>query len=554
MSVDMLDSELYKMFDKLSIRSQEAIINENEFDDYKTYMHIKRPIEEDFEKAIQKHLIPKNKSIIFLVGNVGDGKSHLLSYMTSKYMKDIEDYKVVVHNDATETTSPNKTAIETLLNLFYPFNDSNLNNGEEDRLIVAINLGVLTNFVDELSNHSEYTILKNFILESNVLDSHNVEKIENEYFKIVSFIGQSNIEIIDNKIGSNFYKRAMQKVFSTKEENPYFQAYLNDINSGRIDYIHKNYELLLRNDVKEAIVNLLLRAEIEYKTLISARSLFNLFYDITVPNPNITNNKKSLPYLLFENVNKSELLSIIAEFDPIKNQTKKIDDISIKLYHAQDYMEKTMELLGEENSFNYVFSGLKNKKSDFKEYLNSYIRICYLLNYNSDIFDFSIYNEFIDIIVNIKSGKLERRILDLVKNNYYKWNGDIGDKNKIIKNPSDSKIKLLIASDFKSKKQMVVGANIVLSIEINNRLIDVAIDYNTFVLLKKLESGYFLKGIDKQKAINFDQFITEIIRVSEEDSSDVYLYNVETKDKYILSKDTMELNDNVIEDYSIKRM
>lgn len=40
-------SELLGLFNKLSIKSKDAIINENEFDSFKEYMHIERPIEKN---------------------------------------------------------------------------------------------------------------------------------------------------------------------------------------------------------------------------------------------------------------------------------------------------------------------------------------------------------------------------------------------------------------------------------------------------------------------------------------------------------------------------
>ena len=81
-----------------------------------------------------------------LSGSVGDGKSHLLSYMKYKHPDLMENFSI--HNDATESFDPNLTAIETLNKVLEPFSDENINESNE-KLILAINLGILSNLMDD---------------------------------------------------------------------------------------------------------------------------------------------------------------------------------------------------------------------------------------------------------------------------------------------------------------------------------------------------------------------------------------------------------------------
>ena len=47
------------------------------------------------------------------MGSVGDGKSHLLSYLNKNNKELFQN--VYIYNDATESNNPYKTAVETLV-------------------------------------------------------------------------------------------------------------------------------------------------------------------------------------------------------------------------------------------------------------------------------------------------------------------------------------------------------------------------------------------------------------------------------------------------------
>ena len=547
-------SQLENMFRKLSVKSQEAIINENKFNNFKKYMHIERPIQKDLFDIIQNHLFPNKKSIIFILGNVGDGKSHILSYMSDLFKEEFDNLNIKIHNDATETTSPDKSAIETLLKLLEPYNDTNIEY-RENRLIIAINLGMLTKLSEELKNKDNFNILNKYIDETNVLDQKKIENNESEYFNIVSFIGLSSINIENGVITSNFYKKAFDKVFFKDPNNPFYNAYLDDINNDIYRDIHKNYELLLRDEFKEAIIYLLIRAEIEYKMIISARTLFNFFYDICYPGINNKNDYNLLPHLLFENKNKSELLNVISKFDPIIDQTKNIDAITIELYHSNDYEKRIKNLLKNNEELMFIFNEIPKSKKTFRNYLNIYLRLQFLLNHNNEIFDNKIYNEFLDIFKKIKidnkEGKTSRenRLYKLVSKTILKWNGDLGDTNtKIIKSSNTSNIKVLIEPEYGFINQYILGTEIILEVLVRDiEKIILKIDFNTYKLLKSIENGYFIKSDDRKKTVNFNKFINDIIKYSEKNKNSIELYNTNNKKIYKLKKE-------VWNEYTLKKV
>ena len=67
--------------------------------------------------------------MILLCGSVGDGKSHLLAYLKEKKGNLIDHYKIF--NDATESFSPDKNAMETLEDVLKGFSDEHIEENDE---------------------------------------------------------------------------------------------------------------------------------------------------------------------------------------------------------------------------------------------------------------------------------------------------------------------------------------------------------------------------------------------------------------------------------------
>lgn len=98
---------------RLCKSSSDSIDNTEKFDDFKKYMHVTRTAEEDLKAILRNVNAGNKKTLVLLCGSAGDGKSHLLSYLKNSDEEHlIENY--TIFNDATESSAPSKTAIETL--------------------------------------------------------------------------------------------------------------------------------------------------------------------------------------------------------------------------------------------------------------------------------------------------------------------------------------------------------------------------------------------------------------------------------------------------------
>lgn len=155
---------------RLRKSSSDSIDNVEKFDAFKEYMHVARTAEEDLKSILREINFSGKKSLVLLCGSAGDGKSHLLSYLkNSDEEKLISNY--TVFNDATESSAPSMTAIETLSVLLKDFKDQNLSLPGKN-IILAINLGVLSNFI-ESEYGDEFSLLRKYVEDSNILTSQS---------------------------------------------------------------------------------------------------------------------------------------------------------------------------------------------------------------------------------------------------------------------------------------------------------------------------------------------------------------------------------------------
>ena len=223
------DSYLLNELAKLKDSSKEAV-EDNDLSDFKEYLHVDRSIQEDFKNELKKVSDSNSSHLIMLCGSVGDGKSHLLAYLKKKNPELFN--KFIIHNDATESFDPEKNALDTLANVLKPFNDINIDRSSE-KFILAINLGVLNNFLESSYAKEEYTRLKAIIDSANIFDSNNVSRnISLDKVSIITFSDYNMFELTgdvdSNYVSSTYITSLFNKITQNEDTNPFYIAYLKD--------------------------------------------------------------------------------------------------------------------------------------------------------------------------------------------------------------------------------------------------------------------------------------------------------------------------------------
>lgn len=189
----MKNCKFINELNRLRKSSSDSIDNVEKFDQFKSYMHVVRKMEEDLKGLLRKVNASGKKTLVLLCGSAGDGKSHLLSYLKNLDEEHlIDDY--FVYNDATESSAPSKTAIETLNEFLSDYRDENLASLGQN-VILAINLGVLSNFIDsKYADH--FCTLRKYI--------ENIERYEIELQK-------RKIDVLAETITNCYTKLANKK-------------------------------------------------------------------------------------------------------------------------------------------------------------------------------------------------------------------------------------------------------------------------------------------------------------------------------------------------------
>jgi DNA phosphorothioation-dependent restriction protein DptF len=411
---------LINELDKLKESSFEAVENINTFNSFKDYMHIQRDIDEELLAIIQNNKHTTSKKLILLCGNVGDGKSHLLSFFKNKYPHDMSNFKL--HNDASESFSPDKTSIQTLYDVLSSFTDINLNNQLlNEKIILAINLGTLTNFMEsEYSN--EFTQLNSYIVSNNILELSNYEVLLNsDYFESVNF-SDFNLFIIEGeKTYSPFIDMLFEKITYSNPQNEFYNVYSTTCQMNLCNNQHKcpvklNYELFSTESIRIKISNLLIQCIIKFKIILSTRTILNFIYDVITSGiaelmTEITTDKSiekiditrylnhiCLNYI-FEHEDVSPILKAISSLDPLMVRTEHYDDLVLNLRTLKnsDYILKESINF---NEFTYlrdevdnvaikdkekIFYRLLSFDSSFKPNDNSFCEyVNYLYHYNNN--------------------------------------------------------------------------------------------------------------------------------------------------------------------------
>lgn len=531
------ESYLLRELSRLKDSSQEAIENASQFSAFKNYLHVDRKIQLDIEEILTKNHSRKESNLILLCGSVGDGKSHLLAYLKENKPELIGDY--TIFNDATESFSPNKNAMETLEEVLHNFSDEKINLSN-DKVILAINMGVLHNFINTKQSNYTYNHLKNFIENSDLFSQKITTYFGSEKFDLLSFSDYHSFELTETGPKSSFYSSLLEKIFNSSNDNPFYLALKEDENKNLETMIHKNYKFMQNKFVQDQIVHLIIQTVVKKKLVISARAFLNFIADILIPddiqNLNDINEfdvlEYSLPNLLFNRKERSIILQVFSELDPIHRRSVFIDQLIVELNTLNDWRNVTEVNINDEIAKKWLkpFASKSNlTDSSFNIFFESFIRITFLTNkkFASNISDIS-YESYIKNLYYFNSGNNVKIKLfyEEVKTSIFKWKGSPKKEYVFLNKPVEkyrlaqklnirptiehlNPIKADVLNTFKSV--------IVLAYHDGNSTnkIYLEIDFPLYKLLMKVKEGYRPNKKDEEDAINFVEFIDKLMKFGE---------------------------------------
>lgn len=532
--------------DVLRTSSQESVVHADSFGPFREYMHVKRPIESELERVLENVLQQEKPQLILLCGSVGDGKSHLLAYLKAEKPELTEN--VMIHNDSTESFNPEENSLDTLEYVLQHFDDdSSQRHGQHT--VIAINLGVLHNFYNRQRNKGQFKALCEFIEQSGIFNSAKRTVQEHESFYMLNFAEEQPYQLTENGPQSSFFMDLMDKVTKPTNDNPFYNAWKSDIEQGYKTIAHENYRMLQNNTMKNSIIQSLIEAMIKQKIFISTRSFYNFLYEIIVPilfetdsmAESVSNVNDMLPNLMFAYPERSPLLGALHQIDPLKMRSKEIDRLNTDLVLSTSPKEFILETLGEEALVGVWKDVDKRFDREQKDYISLLIRHYALMS--DQCYDKS-YREFIRYIFTYYRGDASElgALFELISDVIYKWKGS-PKKDYIYINSITDVFRLAVEiqiepeideSTFGSEGNEEISRftpSVRLGFKQGQYRFLFELDYQLYVLLKKISKGYRPSWQELQDALQFSELHDQLIKSADKTKE---LYIVHSEDESML--------------------
>ena len=539
---------LIQELSKLKESSKEAVEGLNTFSKFKTYMHVNRDVQDELQQIILAADKEESAQLILVCGSVGDGKSHIISYFKNKHSDVMSNF--TLHNDATESLEPNKTSMDTLNDVLDNFSDEKIGTSTE-KLILAINLGTLNNFIDS-EYGKRFTVLQKYVENKKILEKSIIENRfdSSSNIQFINFSDYNLYTLKDGKVQSKYIKELINKITNPSEVNDFYNSYKeNCSNCKNKDKcpIKANYELISEDNVQNAIVDLLVQCIIKKKIIISTRALLNFMYDLIIARSYIDVNSPMFkdkigklkneeyinsltPNIIFDHKELSFIFNALSTLDPLNVRNEKVDDFIIKFNNSTEliqffdqYIDYPREYIEKINNVNFdELEGRRIKTNLLKLFIRSY----YLCG-KGDLFSLNdeVYENFIKYLYFWNKGD-KAKLIGLygeIKDGILKWNGE-AEKNHINIFVGKTQVKYKVSEKLElkadtsslpiNKDSELIKFLTEMEIRYKGDNLDTScsidIDYSLYDLLIRVGNGYRPNKKDKNNFIKFIEFINKI--------------------------------------------
>lgn len=470
---------------------------------------------------------------------------------------------------ATESSAPSKTAIETLNEALQGFSDENLEKPGEN-FILAINLGVLSNFI-ESSYGDSFKQLRKYVINSNLLTNQLNEKgyEENSAFQHVSFSDYHMYNLTVHGVKPEYLERILEKVFCMDFENPFYNVYSNDCKECPLSQkcpVKHNFEFLGNEKNRNYVANALVEVTIKDKEILTTREILNYIYDIIVAQnfnykkmaQSSTNEVSFLkeyisditPSLMYEYIDKSVLLNQLQKYDPLLVRSEQADEDAISYYVSSDVSNEVVSVLDKE-AYSKVLcqqSAIEKINSDKVLKAQLFNILERLKTIKSDIVQDNAYVSFLKMLYYFNTGTTKKygELYGLVEDAVIQWCGN-EDQDNVCFDDCHEGIALYEHIEFEpcldvspsvKKNEELQRFLPFITVKYESKepgeIIPLDIDYSLYELIYKLAAGYIQTAEDRNNHADFISFIYKILRTGSADK-EVFLVTDDNR-KAIIEK------------------
>ena len=543
--------EFIMQLSKLRKSSAESVENTNAFNHFKEYLHVERHVEIELRKLLRSVNEKQGKCLVLLCGSAGDGKSHLISYMKNSDTEGLLDgYEL--YNDATESSEPTLTSIDTLADKLTNFDDEHYDNADGSKMIIAINLGTLNNFIESEKGKS-FIKLRKYVEENDILSSYAQETgyKDNSVFQHVSFADYQVFSLSENGIQTVFLENLLEKVFSQNEDNPFYQSYKKRGTNCQLCQrcpVRHNFEFLSDPKNQQVLIHRIVQAVIIDKTIVATREVLNLLYDLIV-HPDFDKQKISIgtsvvqylndyiswttPMLLNEYEDISPLINAMRSHDVLRNRTAIADEEATR-FHSLDNIEKVFEDTAKGtpyialNTISNV-SQLGGIKPELKKIIYRFIARLKAMEHNLNRSEKEIrFEQYLSYLYNQNSGNEKKlaALYESTKKAVLNWDGEFGGDFICIDESNEHnwileelKLKAAINKDAPKITGEIKRFSPTISLRYkkdgqdNTKPVTIKIDFALYELISDMKAGYRPTIKDKNRHTDFVSFVQQLIEL-----------------------------------------
>ena len=554
--------------------SAESVENTKKFDPFKEYLHVERPVEMELRELLRNTNAKQQKCLVLLCGSAGDGKSHLISYLKNSdpegLLTNYEPY-----NDATESSEPTLTSIDTLSDKLSAFNDDNYLLDDGKKMIVAINLGTLNNFI-ESEKGKKFSKLKEYVENNGIFSgySQGCAYIENSVFQHVSFSDYQVFSLGESGVETTFLEKLLEKIFRKSIDNPFYKAYIdNELCPMRQRCpVRHNFEFLSDPKNQKALIRRIVEVVIKDKAIVSTREVLNLLFDLMV-HPDFDKNRISVgtsdikyltdyinwttPMLLDEFEDISPFLNSIRKHDVLKSRNNETDDAATR-FHSLDNIHDVFANATQDTPYQILnnltdISILGGIKIELKKILYRFIVRLNAFRNNSTASNQHRLEEYIRYLYYQNSGN-EKKLAELytaTKKAVLCWDGQFEDDCICIDDTNDQLwiVEQLQLKSAINKHAIPITTSIqrfspTLTLRFKRESLsmpetaEINIDYALYELISDMKEGYRPTVQDKNIHADFVSFVQRLIEFGNKESRIILIPKESDKDYKMIFEET----------------
>ncbi|MDB6373935.1 DNA phosphorothioation-dependent restriction protein DptF [Photorhabdus bodei] len=493
------------------------------FDELKHQLFVKQDIEVELQQYLDT---AKSGEIIFLCGSSGDGKSEILTrcFTDPRYQQ-----KFDFHLDATHSFSPRQSAIDTLNELF------DKHKAGVRSLLLGINTGMLANY--SMEGAEQHQDIRS-IIDAYLSDTQREQGAwVNNSCCFFNFEHYPKFQFDESKNYSPFIKSLIKNLTKEDDKNLFHVIAQRDELAEHDLQVVANFKMLSKSGVQDVLITQLFKSRLMKEQFVTTRALLDLVHHLLLG-----------PGYLFDNLfssEENELVKKIAEFDPARLHTHKLDQFILcyelglndpdldeflaTLAQQHIYFERhnknaaslirlfwllRNESLG--NNYHQKFSLFFNEKL-----FERYAQIWYLhKSYTADVEQKKTLHRFYisELVAGIQR-YANRKAPELSTQKEEFFLGEYGGV-KIT-----APVALKPDWDAILKKNTVYPTCFEVHLKVGvNSLLPIRISLNLFELLGKLNNGYRPNKYDKNAIVLLDEII-ELITEQAKSSTDLRFYD-----------------------------